>query len=125
MGPEARLDMRDRHARRETGQSRTERARSVSLDHEQCRPWGKPRKQRLGDGTDVAMRVLLAGAVEPFGAKSLEAERRRVEVRVLAGEDQLWSDPSLGERMGKGGKLDRFGPGPDHEPYIDAIQPSP
>ena len=117
--------MRDGNAGGEAGQSRTERARRVSLDDEQRRPPRKPRKQRLRDGTDVTMRILLPGATESLGGKTAEPERCRVEVRVLTREDQLRNDSSFGERLGKGCKLDGLGPRPDRQPYIEAVQPSP
>ena len=71
------------------------------------------------------MRVLLAGAIEPLGGKVAEAELRRVELRVLAGDDQTGCDLDGGERMGDGSKLDGFGPGADYQSNVYAVQLSP
>jgi hypothetical protein len=43
----------------------------------------------------VAVRVLLAGASEPFGRERGEAEVSGVELRVLSGEDERRRKPAL------------------------------
>jgi hypothetical protein len=49
----------------------------------------------------------------------------RVEHRVLAGEDQRWLVPALGECVRNRCKFDGFGPGADNQPYVCEAQPSP
>ena len=72
-----------------------------------------------------SVRVLLAGTVQPFHAKCAEPETRGIEIRVLAGEDERGREPTLRQRMRDRRLLDGFRPGPDDQPDIVAIQPSP
>ena len=71
------------------------------------------------------MRVLRSRTVQPRYLVSAEAVVGRVEVDVLAGENEARPDMARGERPGDGGKLDRFGPGADDEPDICRVQTSP
>jgi hypothetical protein len=48
-----------------------------------------------------------------------------VEAGVLAGDEQRQRDPAFGEGAGDGSQLDRFRPGPDDQPDISEMQPSP
>jgi hypothetical protein len=73
----------------------------------------------------VAVRVLLAGAVEALRREGAEAELFNVEPRVLTRQHEPGSDARGGERMGNGSKFDGFGPGADNQSDIDAVQLSP
>jgi len=44
---------------------------------------------------------------------------------MLAGQQQLWLNSSVGEGVGDGRKLDRFGPGADDQVDSFAAQASP
>jgi hypothetical protein len=123
--PEAGLDVRDGNACGEARQRSTEGTRRVALHDKQVRRRRKARKERFGDVANMAMRVFLSGAIEPFGAECSEAELHWIEVRVLAGEDQRWSYSSPGEGLGNRCYFYGFGPGPDDEPDVYAVQPSP
>ena len=125
MGPQPCLDVRHANPRGEARERRAQGARRVPLDHEQVRPIGEPREKRCRDRSDVAVRVLLAGTVQPFHAKCAEPETRGIEIRVLAGEDERGREPTLRQRMRDRRLLDGFRPGPDDQPDIVAIQPSP
>ena len=117
--------MSDQRPGREAGEGGSQRARRIALDDEDGGSGRQPRKERGGDCADVAVRVLLSGAVQPFGGERREAEISRVQLRVLAREDQRAVKPALGQCMGQRGQLDRFGPGPDDQANVYAIQPSP
>lgn len=117
--------MRDRHASGERGERRAHRARGVALDDDQVGRSGKPRQQRRRHRADVAVRILLAGAFEPFGRIAIQPEVRGIERRVLARDDQPWRQPAFGEGLRERRQLDCFRPGADDQPDVDAIQPSP
>jgi hypothetical protein len=69
--------------------------------------------------------VLGPAAVEPGDRQRTEPMLGRVEVRMLPGEDQPRGEPLQPERIGNGSELDRLGPGPDDQPDIRRMQPSP
>jgi hypothetical protein len=56
---------------------------------------------------------------------SVQPMFRGIKRRMLAGEDQARLKTARPERVGDGGKLDRFGPGADDQPYIYRTQLSP
>ena len=96
--PQARFDMSDRHSSGEAGQGCAQRARRIALDDEQVELEAKCGKQRGGDCLNVAVRVLFAGALKVTDRDATEAERRRIKVRVLAGQDEARREPALDER---------------------------
>jgi hypothetical protein len=73
----------------------------------------------------MPVRVLLAGAAKPFDREVREAEVGGIELRMLAGENQRRPQPALRKRMCQWCEFDRFGPGPDDQLDVYAIQPSP
>jgi hypothetical protein len=73
----------------------------------------------------MPVRVLFAGAAQSFDPKRLEAELRRIEVPMLAREDERRGKPASSERSGDGSQLDSFGPGADDQPDIRETQRSP
>jgi hypothetical protein len=44
---------------------------------------------------------------------------------VLAGQHQRGWNSLFSESLGEGSKLDCFGPGPDDQPDVRGLQPSP
>jgi hypothetical protein len=71
------------------------------------------------------MRIFLARAAQPLDRKVAETEFRRVQLGVLAREDDRRLEADFGERVGDGCQLDRFGPGANDQPNLYAIQSSP
>jgi hypothetical protein len=61
VGPEARFDMRHRNSGGEAAQRRSERARRVSLDHQQVGAGNEQVADCSSDLVDMDVRVLLAG----------------------------------------------------------------
>ena len=120
-----RLDMGDRNRRRFSGKRAAERARGVALDHQQLRPI---RAKQVGDRPAhhgrMGVRVLLAGAAEAHGAPAAKAVIRRLELRVLAREDQRRRDAEPPKRLHDGSELDGFGAGADDDSNATG-QPSP
>ena len=72
----------------------------------------------------MRMRVFLAWAVQPSFGKVAEAEFLWIEAGMLPGENKRGMERTRGKRMRQRSQLDRFGPGPDDQPYV-GIQPSP
>ena len=124
MGPETGFDMCYRNGCREAGKRCSERGRGISLHDEQVWTLGQERQQCGRDRADVAVRILLAGAVEALRGEAGQPEICRLE-RMLSGEDQLWQYPTLSQGVGKRREFDCFRPGADDEPDIYAVQSSP
>jgi hypothetical protein len=72
----------------------------------------------------MCVRILLARAVEPDLRKAIQPEIVRLKLWMLAGEDQPGRNTVRIERLGNGGKLDRFGTSADDDNYT-IRQPSP
>ena len=102
-----------------------ERARRIALHNQDVRTVGEHRQQSRRDRPNVAVRVLLAGAMQLFDSEAGQTEIAGVKVGMLPGEDQLGQNATLGECVGERRELDCFRPGADHEPDIYAIQSSP
>jgi hypothetical protein len=117
--------MRNRHARAEARERSAEGARCVALDDEQVGTRGQQRLQRGRNRTNVAVRVALAGAAEVARSERPEPELNGTERRMLTGEDQFWREFPGGKGVSQRGQLDRFGPGPNDQPHMFGIQPSP
>ena len=77
------------------------------------------------DRLHVAVRIFLAWAAQPVDRKVAKTELRRVQLRVLAGEDDRRLGADFGKRIRDGCELDRFGPGANDQPNVYAIQSSP
>jgi hypothetical protein len=54
------------------------------------------------DLADVRVRVLLARAAEPVGRKAAEPELTRIELGMLAGQDEARRMALRGQRLGDG-----------------------
>ncbi len=74
---------------------------------------------------NVLVRIIFACTAEPHRSKALKVERSRIVQRVLAGENERRRRGARGERMGDGGKLNRFGTSPDDQQHFGERQPSP
>jgi hypothetical protein len=85
----------------------------------------KQRRDGGGDPGNVRVRVLLPGDRKPVHGQMPKAVFVEVEAGVLAGDEQRQRDPAFGEGAGDGSQLDRFRPGPDDQPDISEMQPSP
>jgi hypothetical protein len=116
--------MGDRNRRGEPGKRGTERTGRIALYHQEVRGSREQGHERRGHGANVAVRILLAAAMEAFGGKCTESEILGIESRMLAGQDQRRRQSPRGKRVGDRCQFDRFGPGADHQPYV-GIQPSP
>jgi hypothetical protein len=125
VGPEARLDVRDRNARGECGERRAKRARGIALDDQQVGNFAQSRKQRRRHSADVKVRVFLARQTKCDAAIVDEVKVVRIEPAMLSGVDDRWHNAPRCERMGDWRKLDRFWPGADDQPNIRETQPSP
>jgi hypothetical protein len=125
VSPEAGLDVSDRDAGSESGERSAKRARRVALDDQQVRRRADQRRDCGGDPADMRIRIRFAGAIEPDRAILAKAMLSRIERGMLAGEDQARLQPPRGQRVGDGGKFDRFGSGADDEPNVCGTQPSP
>jgi hypothetical protein len=113
-GPEARFDMCDRHPPAITGQRSAEGAGGIALHYQQL---GRPieqRRDRRRDLLSVRLRVGPAGTSEPVVREALEPVRAKVELRVLAGQDQAGPKPAGVQGMEDRGRLDGLGPSADH-----------
>jgi hypothetical protein len=73
----------------------------------------------------MRVRILPAGATKQRVLEISQAELLRFEPWMLAGEDERRHETALGERGGDGLQFDGFGPGPDDQPNVSKIQPSP
>ncbi len=73
----------------------------------------------------MPVRIFVAGAAQPVDRKIAETELRRVQLRVLPGEDDRRLESDFGKRIRDGCELDRFGPGANDQPNLYAIQSSP
>lgn len=61
----------------------------------------------------MCVRIVTSPAIEPKRPVIAEAIFGGIELRMLSGEDQRRGEAANFERSGNGGKLDRFGTGPD------------
>ena len=73
----------------------------------------------------MRVRVLLAGQLEPLRGEASQAVFVEVEAGVLARDKQRRRDPPFGEGAGDRSQFDRFRSGPDNQPDIPGMQPSP
>ena len=73
----------------------------------------------------MAMRRGAAWLVQPHHSQIAEVIGRRVEIRVLSGQDDGRLQPALAKRGGDRTKFDGFGAGPYDQPDIRAVQCSP
>ena len=64
-------------------------------------------------------------AMQADGCVAAELERRRVEARMLAGENQARRQSVRGERLRNRSELDGFGSGADDQPDLRGMQSSP
>lgn len=71
------------------------------------------------------MRIDLAGAAKLSARVASNSERRDIQRRMLAGQQEMRIDAGRGERMGDGSKLDGFRPGADDQANSLTAQPSP
>lgn len=73
----------------------------------------------------MAMRCLAARLLQPHDSQIAQAIGRRIEIGMLAGEDDRRLQPALAKRGGDGTEFDGFGAGPYDQPDIRAVQCSP
>lgn len=125
MRSEPRLDMRNRHSSNETSEGSAQCARCVSLDDQQVRGRVKIREERARHSRHMGVRVFQSPALQAGGGISRKVEFSRIELGVLAGEDQPRSRTLRGKSVCHGSKFDRLGPGSDDQPYIRGLQSSP
>jgi hypothetical protein len=123
--PEARFDMGHGHAGGERSERAAERAGGIPLHDQQVGWAGKHGGYCRGDPAHVAMRILLAGAIEPDGGETAQPELCEVEIRMLAGQEQARVETALRETICDGCQFDCFGPGTDDQPDVGETQPSP
>jgi hypothetical protein len=117
--------MRNGNSGNEARERPAERARGVTLHHQQVRSRPKLREKRRCNAAHMSVRVLLAWAMEVHGGVPAKPKLVRPQLWVLAGEDERRRQAAGGQRVGNGSHLDRFGPGADHQPDIGRTQPSP
>lgn len=117
--------MGDGNARGEAGQGRTQCARGVTLNDQEVGRGTKQRLQGSRNRGDMGVRVFLAGTMEGDPFKFAQPKVGRVEIRMLASEDQRRRKAVRGEGTGNRLELDSFGPGPDDQPDVRGTQPSP
>ena len=97
MSPEARFDVSDRYISSESRKRCAEGARRVALHHEEIGPKAKRPDERRSDGADVAVGVFFTGAFQATGLQTREAEGFKIEVRVLARQNQAGREAALNE----------------------------
>jgi hypothetical protein len=117
--------MSDRQSSGKSRECRSEGARRVTLDHQHVESKAERSQQGGSDGLHVAMRVLFAGTTETIDLQAHEPKRVRIEVRVLAGQNELRREAALNKSGGNWGQLDRFRPGANDQSDIRVTQPSP
>ena len=117
--------MGERNRRADTRKGSPERAGRVTLHNEELGPAAQHRDHGRRNLAGMSVRIGLAGAPQLRARVGAQPERRDIQARMLAGDDQMGLDPSCGEGMGDGGKLDRFGPGADDQLHSFSVQPSP
>ena len=125
MRAQACLDMRHGNGRGEPGERCAERARRIPLDDEQIRWLAQQRREGSGYLANVRVRISPARTAKVQAGERGQPEIFRIEVWMLAGENQRGDDAARFHRMGEGRQFDRFGPGADHQPYVGKVQPSP
>jgi hypothetical protein len=72
----------------------------------------------------MCVRILLARTLQPELRKAIQPEIAGLKLWMLPGEDQPRRNTVRIERLGNGGKLDRFGTSADDDNYT-IRQPSP
>jgi hypothetical protein len=125
MSPEAGFDVSDRHTSSEPRKRRPERARRVALHHEEIEAKAKRSHERYSDGANVAVGIFFTGTSQPIGLQTPESESARIEVRVLAGQNEAGREAPLKEGDGDRSEFDSFRPGADDQPDLRVSQPSP
>jgi hypothetical protein len=73
----------------------------------------------------MPVRVFLAGAAEMHRGICCEAEFLGLETGVLTSEHKRRREAAIAKRMGDRRQFDGFRPGPDDQPYVGEMQPSP
>jgi hypothetical protein len=125
VGPQAGLDVRNGYSGVEARERRADGARRVALNDQEVGQWTQQRHKRGSDQAGVGIGVRFPGAAETDRAITLQPIFAGIERRMLAGQDQARAQAARAKRVGDGGKLDRFGPGADNQPYVCDMQPSP
>jgi hypothetical protein len=123
--PKASLDMRNGHARQETGQGSSERARAVALDDQQVGLFSQQPSHFRGNPADVIVRVCLSGAVQAHRREGFKVQIAEWEVRMPTGEHERRAAAKRRQPMCYRGQLDDFRAGADHQPDIGDTQYSP
>ena len=117
--------MRDGNSGERAGERGPERARSVALHDEEVGRRAQLRKHGGSNHPHMAVRVLFAGAAELHRRIGVEPGFGETERKVLSGEHERRRQAAIAERMGDRRQFDGFRPGPDDQPYVGEMQPSP
>jgi hypothetical protein len=125
VSPQAGLDVRNGCSGVEARARRADGARRIALNDQEVGQWTQQRHKRGFDQASVGIGVRFPRAAETDGAIALQSMLMWIERRMLAGQDQARAQAARAKRVGDGGKLDRFGPGADNQPYVCDMQPSP
>ena len=73
----------------------------------------------------MPVRVFLAGTAEMHCGICCETEFLGFKPGVLAREHERRRQAAIAQRMGDRRQFDGFRPGPDDQPYVGEMQPSP
>ena len=125
VGPQAGLDMRDGNSRGKCSERRAERARRVTLHHDQVWSLLKQSQKCGGDDSNVGVRILPPGAGEMDYRKAFQSELVRTKIRMLPGKDQRGSDALRQQSVRNRFLFDGFGSGSNDQPNVGETQPSP
>ena len=71
------------------------------------------------------MGIFFTGTFEAIGLQTHEPEDFRIEIRMLAGQNEAGREAALNESNGDGSEFDSFRPGADDQPNVRVTQPSP
>jgi hypothetical protein len=73
----------------------------------------------------MCVRIVPARAAQVNMEKIGKPEIGKIQIRMLARDDQHGRNAARRQRMRDGRQFDCFRPGADHQPYIGKSQPSP
>ena len=102
VGAQPGFDVGERDHGRGGGARRAERARRIALDDQQIGTIGEERPQCRCNLFDMRVRVGFTRTIEGDRAIARESMLRRIERRVLAGENQRRLEPALAKSVGDG-----------------------
>jgi hypothetical protein len=123
--PQASFDVSDRHSGSEPRKRCAERARRVALHNEEIGPKVKRPHERRSDRADVAVGIFFTGTSQSIALQTPEPEGFRIELRVLAGQNEAGREAAFNEGNGNGSEFDSFRSGADDQPNVRVSQPSP